>query len=80
MTFGLNIVRNTYHELVNTIFANLIRENIEAYINDIVIKTSENFNHTQDLQNVFDKQLKYNIKLNQMKFSFGLTSGKFLGY
>lgn len=77
MPFGLKNAGATYQMLVNTVFTDLIGKKVEAYIDDIVVKTSESQNHIQDLQVVLDRVLKYNMKLNPMKCSSGLTFGKF---
>lgn len=46
----------------------------------MVVKTSKHPNHVQVLQEVFDRLLKFNMKLNPLKCSFGLTPRKFLVY
>ena len=41
MPFGLKNTGVTYQQLMNKVFANLIGQNIEVYIDDMVAKTSE---------------------------------------
>ena len=53
MPFGLKNVGATYHRLVNKIFGPLLGETMEVYINDMLVKSKERFNHTKHLQEAF---------------------------
>ena len=53
---------------------------MEAYINDMLVKSRERFDHIQHLQEVFELLRRYDMKLNLLKCSFGVSSGKFLGF
>ena len=53
---------------------------IEIYIDDIVIKSKAESEHVSDLGNIFDILRKHKLRLNASKCSFGVGSGKFLGY
>ena len=55
-------------------------KNIEVYIDDIVVKSKEVFDHMDDLGNIFGTLRKHKLCLNASKCSFGVGSGKFLGY
>ena len=55
-------------------------KNIEVYINDMVVKSKVEFEHIDDLGNIFRILRKYKLCLNATKCSFGVDSGKFLGY
>ena len=57
-----------------------IGHNIEAYINDVVIKTKTADNLITDLEETFANQNKYRWKLNPSKCIFGVPSGILLGY
>ena len=54
-------------------------KSIEVYINDIV-KSKLVPNHVKDLSDVFRTLRKHRLRLNASKCSFGVGSGKFLGY
>ena len=43
-------------------------------------KRSERIGHLQDLKKVFEHLRKYQLKLNPAKCTFGVTSGKLLGF
>ena len=53
---------------------------IEVYIDDMVVKSKVVFEHVGDLENIFEILRKHKLRLNTSKCSFGVGSGKFLGY
>ena len=55
-------------------------KNIEIYIDDMVVKSKVVSEHLGDLRAIFKILRKYKLRLNASKFSFGVGSGKFLGY
>lgn len=57
-----------YQKLVNIVF--VIGKKVEAHIDDMDVKTSESKTHKQGLQDIFDRLLKVNMKLNPFKWSF----------
>ena len=54
--------------------------NVEAYIDDIVVKTWCKDSLIQDLHETFDNLRRVNFKLNPDKCMFGVPSGKLLGF
>lgn len=52
---------------------------VEAYIDDMVVKSSKKENYLQHLQEVFDTLNNFNMRLNSSKCTFGVSSGQFLG-
>ena len=50
------------------------------YINDMVVKSKVESEHINDLGNIFKILRKHKLRLNATKCSFGVGSGKFLGY
>ena len=55
-------------------------KNIEVYIDDVVVKSKVVFEHVGDLQSIFEILREHKLRLNASKCSFGVGSGKFLGY
>ena len=53
---------------------------MEAYINDMVIKSRQVEEHLADLEETFSVLWKHKLHLNFAKCSFGVSSGKFPGY
>ena len=61
-------------------FESQLGKNIEVYIDDMVVKSKVEFEYIDDLGNVFEILRKHKLHLNAAKCSFGVGSGKFLGY
>ena len=57
-----------------------LEKNMEAYINDTVVKRKEVSKYLADLNEVFSILRKFKLRLNASKCSFGVGFGKFLGY
>jgi hypothetical protein len=53
---------------------------MEAYVDDVVIKTHEDEGLISDLAETFDNLRKFKMKMNPDKCTFGEPSGKLLGY
>ena len=46
----------------------------------MLVKSQDEGEHLNDLQETFDTLRQYSMKLNPNKCAFGLSSGKFLGF
>ena len=57
-----------------------IERNMEVYVDDMLLKSKEEFAHLDDLQETFTILRRYQMKLNPSKCTFGMASGKFLGF
>ena len=53
---------------------------MEAYMDDIVVKTKDRATLVQDLEETFANLRKINLKLNPEKCVFGVPSDKLLGF
>ena len=80
MPFGLKNAGATYQRLVNGMFRDLIGRNMEVYVDDILVKSKKADGHVHDLDECFTILRRYHMKLNPLKCSFGVGSGKFLGF
>ncbi|XP_059635240.1 uncharacterized protein LOC132277396 [Cornus florida] len=80
MPFGFKNAGATYQRLVNKIFDEMLGKTVEAYIDDMVVKSVKKEDHPKHLQEVFDTLRKYNMKLNPSKRSFIVSTGKLLGH
>jgi hypothetical protein len=65
---------------VHIILENQIGRNVEAYIDDIVVKSKKRGDVLDDLKETVDNLHKYKMMLNHKKCVFGVLSGKLLGY
>ena len=66
--------------MMTRMFEPQLGKSIEAYIDDMVLKSTVVSEHVGDLRNIFQILKKYKLCLNASKCSFGVGSGKFLGY
>jgi hypothetical protein len=80
MPFGLKNAGATYQWLVNKMFQAQIRKNMDVYVDDMLVKSTKSVNQVHDLHKVFETLKQYGMKLNPAKCTFGVSSGKFLGY
>ena len=61
-------------------FLKLMGVMVEAYIDDIVIKSQRVQDHIRDASEVFEIFRQFRMKLNPMKCTFEVSSGQFLGH
>ena len=66
--------------MMTKMFEPQLGKNIEIYIDDIVVKSKMVTEHLEDLGDIFDILRRHKLRLNASKCSFGMGSGKFLGY
>ncbi|KAL0360936.1 UNVERIFIED_CONTAM: hypothetical protein Sradi_3778100 [Sesamum radiatum] len=78
--FGLKNVDATYQRAMKKIFDNMLHKNVECYVDDLVVKSKKREDHLYDLRKVFECSRRYQLKMNPSKCTFGVTSGKFLGF
>ena len=78
MPFGLKNSRATYQRLVNIIFQKHIGATIEAYIDDMLVKSIKAEHHVDHIVESFQVLKDYKMKLNPTKCAFGVSEGKFL--
>ena len=80
MPFRLKNTGATYQRLVNRMFQKQIGTSMEAYIDDMLVKSTTAELHIAHLVEAFQIMKKYNMKLNPAKCAFGVSAGKFLGF
>ena len=54
--------------------------NVEVYVDDMLVKSQDEGEHLNDLQETFNTLRQYSMKLNPSKCAFGVSLGKFLGF
>jgi hypothetical protein len=57
-----------------------IGQNIQVYIDDVVITTRKEESIINDLKETFDNLDRYKLKLNPTKCSLGVSAGQLLGF
>jgi hypothetical protein len=80
MTFGLKNTGATYQKAIQKCLKSQIGKNVEAYVDDVVVKTTEEDKLIADLTETFANLREFQWKLNPTKFVFGVPSGLLLGF
>jgi hypothetical protein len=80
MSFGLKNAGATYQRAIQACFKRKLNKNVEAYVDDVVIKTRNSNTLIADLEETFESLREYRWKLNPNKCIFGVPSGKLLGF
>ena len=66
--------------MMTKMFEPQLGKNVEVYIDDMVVKSKLVSKHLTDLTSIFEILREHKLRLNASKCSFGVGSGKFLGY
>ena len=80
MPFGLKNAGSTYQRMMTIMFEPQLGKNIEIYVDDMVVKSKVVSQYLGDLDGIFNVLRRHKLRLNASKCSFGVGSGKFLGY
>lgn len=80
MPFGLKNAGATYQRMIQRCFSTQIGRNVEAYVDDVVVKTKQKDDLIADLEETFTSIRAFKMKLNPEKCIFGVPSGKLLGF
>jgi hypothetical protein len=80
MPYGLKNALPTFWRVMHKTFGDLIRDLVEVYVNDIVVKVKSHASLLDNLAIVFDRLRLTRTKLNLNKCVFGVTAGKLLGF
>jgi dsDNA-binding SOS-regulon protein len=80
MSFGLKNAGATYQRAIQACFKRQLNKNVEAYMDDAVVKTRNSDTLIADLEETFASSREYRWKLNPNKCVFGVPSGKLLGF
>jgi hypothetical protein len=77
---GLRNAGATYQRCMNHMFGEHIGRTVEAYVNDIVVKTRKASDLLSDLEVTFGCLRAKGVKLNPEKCVFGVPRGMLLGF
>jgi hypothetical protein len=80
ISFRLKNAGATYQREIQMCFADQLHRNVEAYVDDVVIKTRNPDNLIAGLEETFSSLHKFRWKLNPTKCIFGVPSGKLLEF
>jgi hypothetical protein len=80
MPYGLKNALPTFVRAMSKTFGDLIRDRVEVYVDDMVVKTKRGSTLVEDLTLVFDRMRATRTKLKPDKCVFGVSAGKLLGF
>jgi hypothetical protein len=80
MPLGLKNAGATFQRAIQTCLAERWSKQVEAYVDDVVIKTENSENFIEDFKLVFNSLRRYRWKLNLEKCVFGEPAGKLLEF
>jgi hypothetical protein len=80
MPFGLRNACATYQRCMNHVFGEHIGRMVEAYVDDIVVKTKRASDLLSNLETTFKCLRAKGVKLNLEKCVFGVPRGMLLGF
>ena len=80
MLFVLKNASATYQRTMTTIFHEMIHQELEDYVDDIVVKSKKREEHIEVLKKVFERCKTFKLRMNPLKCVFGVSLGKLLGF
>jgi hypothetical protein len=80
MPYGLLNTLPTFARAMNITLGGFVRDIVEVYVDDIVVKTRESNSLLENLAQIFDKLRATSTMLNPKKCVFGILAGKLLGF
>ncbi|CAL1396745.1 unnamed protein product [Linum trigynum] len=79
MPFGLKNAGATYQRMIDTVFAQQRGRNIEAYVDDLIVKTKAGKSHLDDLRETFESAPQTQSPLEPAEMRVRSGSRKILG-
>ena len=80
MSFGLKNAGATYKRAMVALFHDMMHKEIEVYVDDMIAKFGSEEEHLINLKKLFGRLRKFKLRLNPAKCTFGVKSGKLLGF
>ena len=66
--------------MITKIFEPILGKTMDAYVDNMVVKSKEESDHIRDLTKVFAILKTHKLRLDAVKCAFGMSSKKFLGH
>ena len=80
MPFELKNTSATYQKMVTKMFEPILDKTMDAYINNMVVKSRKEIDNVRNLTEVFTILKRHKLRLNATKFASGVSSRKVLGH
>ncbi|XP_017970440.1 PREDICTED: uncharacterized protein LOC18609243 [Theobroma cacao] len=76
MPFGLKNAGVTYQQAMVTLFHDMMHREVKVYVDDMIVKAHKTEDHATNLERLFKRLRKFQLRLNPTKCTFGVTSGR----
>ena len=80
MPFGLKNAGAAYQRMATTLLHDIMRNKVEVYVDDMIMKSKDREGHVANLRKFFERIMESRLRLNPHKYTFGVTTGKLLGF
>ena len=70
----------TYQRMAMTLLHDMMHNEVEVYVDDMIVKSKDRESHTVNLRKFFKWIKEYRLRLNPQKCTFGVSAGKLLGF
>ena len=80
MPFELKNAGVTYQRAMTAIFHDIMHQELEDYVDDIVVKSRRREEHFHALKKVFERCRAFKLRMNLLKCAFEVSSRKFLDF
>ena len=80
MPFGLKNTGATYQRMATTLLHDMMHNEVEVYVNDMIVKSKDREGHTISLRKFFKMIKEHGLRLNPQKCTFRVTVEKLLGF
>ena len=74
MSFGLKNACAIYQQAMTTIFHDMMHQELEDYVDDIVVKSKKREEHFYVLKKVFERCKAFKLRMNPLKCTFRMSS------
>ena len=78
--FSLKNARATYQRAATTLFHYMMHRDVQVYVDNMIVKSRDRVDHLVALERFFERIRQFILRLNPKKCTFGVISGKLLGY
>ena len=80
MPFGLKNASATYQRMATALLHDIMHNEVEMYVDHMIVKANNREGHIVNLRKFFERIKEYRLRLNPQKCTFGITTGKLLGF
>ena len=80
MPFGLKNAGTAYQKMATALLHDMMHNEVEMYVYDVIVKSKDKEGHVANLRKFFERIMESRLRLNPHKYTFGVTTGKLLGF